>query len=104
MPWLRLKLEADKHRVEQIIQVLDECGALSVTVKNRGEQPQCQEQTDTAVFGHTTGLPARSRRTPMFAAIMQQIEQHTGTAPAYSADTLPDHDWELAWQAEYRPL
>ena len=104
MPWLQLKLEADKNRVEQIIQVLDECGALSVTVEDKGQHAQFQEQSDTAVFwthNRITGLfPANAD----VAAIMQQIEQHTGAAPAYSVDTLPDRDWELAWQAEYRPL
>jgi ribosomal protein L11 methyltransferase len=104
MPWLQLKLEADKNRVEQIIQVLDECGALSVTVEDKGQHAQFQEQSDTAVFwthNRITGLfPANAD----VAAIMQQIEQHTGAAPAYSVDTLPDRDWELVWQAEYRPL
>ncbi len=104
MPWLQLKLEADKNRVEQIIQVLDECGALSVTVEDKGQHAQFQEQSDTAVFwthNRITGLfPANAD----VAAIMQQIEQHTGAAPAYSADMLPDRDWELAWQAEYRPV
>ena len=104
MPWLQLKLEADKNRVEQIIQVLDECGALSVTVEDKGQHAQFQEQSDTAVFwthNRITGLfPANAD----VAAIMQQIEQHAGAAPAYSADMLPDRDWELAWQAEYRPV
>ena len=104
MPWLQLKLEADKNRVEQITQVLDECGALSVTVEDKGQHAQFQEQSDTAVFwahNRITGLfPANAD----VAGIMQQLEQHTGAAPAYSADTLPDRDWELAWQAEYRPV
>ncbi|TDJ66501.1 MAG: 50S ribosomal protein L11 methyltransferase [Proteobacteria bacterium] len=104
MPWLQLKLEADKNRVEQIIQVLDECGALSVTVEDKGQHAQFQEQSDTAVFwthNRITGLfPANAD----VAGSMQQLEQHTGAAPAYSADTLSDRDWELAWQAEYRPV
>lgn len=104
MPWLQLKLEADKNRAEQIIQVLDECGALSVTVEDKGQHAQFQEQSDTVAFwthNRITGLfPADAD----VAAIMQQIEQHTGASPAYSADTLPDRDWELAWQAAYRPV
>ena len=90
--------------MEQIIQVLDECGALSVTVEDKGQHAQSQEQSDTAVFSthnRITGLfPANAD----VAAIMQQIEQHAGAVPAYSADMLPDRDWELAWQAEYRPV
>lgn len=77
MPWLRLKLEADKHRVEQIIQVLDECGALSVTVKNRGEQPQCQEQTDTAVFW------AHNRITGSFSANADVRRHHATNRTTY---------------------
>ncbi len=104
MPWLQLKLEADENRVEQIIQVLDECGALSVPVEDKGQHAQFQEQSDIAVFWtpkRITGLfPANAD----VAAIMQQIGQHAGAAPAYSADMLPDRDWELAWQAEYRPV
>lgn len=104
MPWLQLKLEADNKRVEQIVQALDECGALSVTVEEKGDHAQFQEQTDTTVFwkhNHIVGLfPANAN----VGAIMQQIEQHIGASPAYSTNTLPDRDWELAWRSEYRPV
>jgi ribosomal protein L11 methyltransferase len=104
MPWLQLKLEADKNRVERIIQVLDECGALSVTVEDKGQQAQFQEQNDTTVFWMHNRITGLFSANADVAAIMQQIEQHTGASPAYRANTLPDRDWELAWQAEYRPV
>ena len=104
MPWLQLKLEADKNRVEQIIQVLDECGALSVTVEDKGAHAQFQEQSEAAVFWTHNRITGLFSANADVSAIMQQIEQHTGASPAYSTDTLPDRDWELAWQAEHRPL
>jgi ribosomal protein L11 methyltransferase len=104
MPWLQLKLEADKHQVEPILQVLNECGALSVTVEDKGEHAQFQEQADTAVFWTHNRITGLFSANANVAVIMQQIKQHTGAALAYSTNTLPDRDWGTAWQAEYRPL
>lgn len=104
MPWLKLKLEADKKCVEPVAQALEGCGAIAVTLEAAGNQMQFEVEPDRV------SLWARNRVTGLFPAnadvpaIVRQIELQAGASLAFNVEVIPDREWCKAWRQELKPM
>ncbi|MEE9559835.1 MAG: 50S ribosomal protein L11 methyltransferase [Acidiferrobacterales bacterium] len=104
MPWLKLELETDCNDVANVVQALEECGALAVTISDARDQALFEDDVDaTALWAHNrvSGLfPAGAD----IAALVQQLEQSTQTALAYRVEPLAERDWQSACTDSHGPL
>jgi ribosomal protein L11 methyltransferase len=104
MPWLKLELETDCNDVANVVQALEECGALAVTISDARDQALFQDDVDAAA------LWAHNRVSGLFpagadmAALVQQLEQSTQTALAYRVEPLAERDWQSACTDSHGPL
>lgn len=106
MPWLRLRLRTEKDQADAWSGALEECGAISVSLEDAGDEPLL------ACALEETPLWAQTRITALFESGTQAdavLTQLTGLlrlpqAPACEIDLLADQDWERAWMDRFQPL
>lgn len=99
MPWLKLKLEADKDRVEHVAHALEDCGALAVTVEDGGTEarfyvdpnagPAWTHNRVTGLFPANTDIAATVLLVEV-ACRRYRTRQHPGRTPdRVSASVAP---------------
>jgi ribosomal protein L11 methyltransferase len=116
MPWLQLSLVIDRDHAEQAEAVLEEAGALSVTLDDAADEPEAPD-AEPAAGGIWEPAPAaqplwrRLRITALFddddvgaaaadeaAAALAEVAL---TPP--SVANLDDRPWERVWLDEFKP-
>ena len=106
MPWLRLKISAGKNQAERFSDVLGECGAISVSLEDAGDEPllACALE-ETPLWSHTL-VNALFPADTDAAHVMEQLVRHLRLprAPAFSTEILDDQDWERAWMDRFQPI
>ena len=104
MPFQRLRYQADSVVAERISAVLEQCGAMAVTIENGGDDafyeaayPQTPAWRDlyvTGLFADDTAL----------SGVVEAVNNELGGDLAFRIDHLDDQDWERAWLDNFRPL
>ena len=106
MPWLQIRFPAVREQAQQLGDVLEECGAISVSIEHAGsgdawvesdwdETPVWQQSRVTGLFPEYTDVDA----------VRRQMKQMLGTEPPVpTTDLLADEDWASSWMAHYKPL
>ncbi len=106
MAWQQLHLMVDRARAEAVEAAVLECGALSVTLTDSGDDPVLEPGVGETPLWHgvrITGLFEDNRDREVIAV-------HLGRAlPALTAgdlqwETLEDQPWERAWMADFEAI
>jgi ribosomal protein L11 methyltransferase len=105
MPWLQLRWPASLDFAPRLSEVLEECGAISVSISGQDDEHLLQTATEeTSLWSHNwvTGLfPAGTDSAGVAACLHAQL----GTKlPEPVAQALSDEDWTESWKANYHPL
>ncbi len=106
MPWLKLILRTNQDDAASWSQALEECGAISVSLEDAGNEPLL------ACALEETPLWSQMWVSALFEAgtdpkhVCTQLAQilRLERAPAYTSDILADQDWERAWMDRFRPM
>lgn len=106
MPWLKLRLRADKERAQEFADALENLGALAVSLEDAGDEPQFDVgQHETAAWTDTwvTGLfPVDSSPQTLLDRLARDCA--LGAAPPHDVELVPDQDWARAWMEHFKPL
>lgn len=105
MAWLRIGFHAGHELAPQLAQVLEDCGAIAVSIEGADDERLLQagiEPTPLWRANIVTGLFPESTEEPIVCAAVRAtlgIE-----VPAQRTDTLADADWARAWMVRYKPI
>jgi ribosomal protein L11 methyltransferase len=106
MPWLRLKVRAGKDQAERFSDVLESCGAISVSLEDAGDEPllACAVE-ETPLWSHTLVNALFPADTDAAGVLEQLVHRlRLDRAPPYETETLDDQDWERAWMDRFQPI
>lgn len=105
MAWLQLSFDAHREHAERLSSLLEEVGALSVTLGDAGDEPQLEpgpgetplwsEVRVVALFGDDADSCA------LIARLMPELTDALGAAPRL--ERLEDQVWERVWLDTFRP-
>lgn len=106
MPWVKLKLLTEHEHAEKLAESFEECGAISVTLQDAGDEPVFETHWDqtplwsqvqiTALFPEHTDTDDILARTCASLGLAQ--------TPTHEIDLLGDEDWAHSWMTHYKPL
>jgi ribosomal protein L11 methyltransferase len=106
LPWNELSFELPANQVDEFEQAMFDCGALSVTLTDAGDQPLFEPAPQdmplwdgvrlTGLFdiGLDMGNIVRS--------VCQQL--HLLQPPPFRVDVLADREWSRVWMDNFRPM
>jgi len=106
MPWIQTHLTVDKAQAPLIELLLENLGALSITLGDAGDEPMLEPGPgETPLWSATrvTGLfsgdtDADALRTAINQALEQDISRHL------KVELLEDQDWERSWLDQFKPM
>jgi ribosomal protein L11 methyltransferase len=106
MPWLKLKLRANRDKAQALADALEEWGAISVTLEDAADQPLFETHWDRSPLWsevQVTGLFPEHTDTD---AILSRARECLGLPenPPHEIDLLGDEEWAHSWMAHYKPL
>jgi ribosomal protein L11 methyltransferase len=106
MPWLKLKLRADRTHAEALGEALEEAGAISVSLEDAADEPLLElaweaaptwtEMFVTALFPANTDVDALLDRLKTAGKVSEPVN--------YECDAVPDQDWERIWMDRWQPM
>lgn len=102
--WLKLELPATAGLVDDLSEVLAQCGAFAVSIEGNDTDALFEDQ------GCSPDFWSRSRVSGLFpayvdiAAVIKQIERCTGNTVAYRIEHVPDRPWHSAWRELCKPM
>lgn len=106
MPWLKLKLRVDQEHAQALAEVLEEWGAISVTLEDATNQSLFETPRDKNPLWslvRVTGLfPEHTDTDDVLARAREKL--NLPESPAHEIDLLGDEDWAHSWMAHYKPL
>lgn len=105
MPWLQLKLQSSRSKVDALEDAILAAGAASVTLQDNADQPILEPGVNETPLWDDIEL------TGLFDAEVD-IDKAIEIAQAYLGNSLPpfrweqleDKDWERAWMDNYKPI
>lgn len=105
MPWLQLKLTANRTDTAAIEDALMDCGAVSVTLEDNADQPILEPALgETPLWDQVriTGLFEAGIDTQATAG---KLQRHLGqTLHQLQWEQLEDKDWEREWMSNFHPI
>jgi ribosomal protein L11 methyltransferase len=105
MAWLRITIDSSTHDPEQLSELLDAAGAVSVTFEDGADQPILEPLPgETHLWSKTrvTGLfAADANAARILEALRRQLQDPLLRASVTEVD---DQDWERAWMDQFQPL
>jgi ribosomal protein L11 methyltransferase len=106
MPWLQLRLRTHKDKAESWSDALEQCGAISVSLEDAGDEPllACALE-ETPLWSHTrvTALFESDTQADAVLARLARLLRLPGP-PACEIEILADQDWERAWMDRFQPM
>ena len=106
MPWLQLILRTSQQHAEQLSELLSECGAASVTLRDAADQPLYEPPPGTTPLWEqieVIGLfEADQPIEPVIQAISDAVAPHP--PPAWKLEQLEDKDWQNEWIKHFKPM
>jgi ribosomal protein L11 methyltransferase len=106
MPWLKLRLRTGKDTAESWSDALEECGAISVSLEDAGDEPllacALEETPLWSQMWVTALFPSETKSADVLAQLAQILR--LPAKPEYEAEILADQDWERAWMDRFQPM
>lgn len=105
MPWLQLKLDADRDSAETLEDSLLALGAVAVTLEDNADQPLYEPGlNERPVWNRTRVTGLFDAATDMRAVLDDLGQQYPSPLPTHHIDLLEDKDWEREWMSHYQPI
>ena len=106
MPWLQLRLHTDKDKAESWSDALEQCGAISVSLEDAGDEPLLACAMEETPLWSQTWVIALFESWTQADSVLSQL---TGLLrlpgpPACEVEVLEDQDWERAWMDRFQPM
>ena len=108
MPWLQVTLATDRGRIPLIEAVLENLGALAVTLTDAGDEPQLEPAPGTTPLWGEVQVAAlfdpADPDTPTQEVIKAGIAAcnlHPGSEPIF--ESVEDQAWEHTWRDDFAP-
>lgn len=106
MPWIQLKINTTNQLAEQISDLLEESGAVSVTFQDTYDTPVFEPLPgETRLWGNTDviGLYEADTETAQLINFLQASQLFANTLN-YKIEQLEDKDWEREWMDNFHPM
>ncbi len=105
MPWLKLRLRADKERAQACADTLERLGALAVSLEDAGDEPQFDIGQSEPEAWNDTWVSGLFPIDTSAQTLLDQLAQDCAlTDPPYDVELVPDQDWERVWMDRFKPL
>ncbi len=105
MAWLRITIDSSSHDPEQLSELLDAAGAVSVTFEDGADQAILEPLPgETQMWSNTsvTGLFAADANTTLILDTLRS--DLSDPLLRTSVSQVDDQDWERAWMDQFQPL
>ena len=106
MPWLQLKLDTSPALAEQLSELLNEAGALAVTLQDAEDQPLYEPPPGTAPLWQHTRVIGLFPGDADLQVVVTGLQAALGrdALAGWHADPLEDQDWTRSWMDSFQPL
>jgi ribosomal protein L11 methyltransferase len=106
MPWLQLTLDLPATHAEAASTVLEDLGAISVTLTDAAGEIVIETHWQQAPLWSKVRLAALLPEDTDVAGVDEQLRQHLALEqpPGLTIERVDDRDWANAWKAQYQPL
>lgn len=105
MPWLQLKLDADRDSAESLEDALLELGAAAVTMEDNADQPLYEPGlNERPVWNRTRVTGLFDAGTEMGRVVEALTHSYPAPLPPHRVEILEDKDWEREWMSHYHPI
>ncbi|OBX02378.1 ribosomal protein L11 methyltransferase [Gallibacterium genomosp. 3] len=106
MAWLQIRLNSTNEQAEQLSDILEELGAVSVTFMDSKDTPIFEPLPgETRLWGNTDVMALFDAETEMQAIVEALFAEQAITAEtAYKIEQIEDKDWEREWMDNFHPL
>lgn len=106
MAWNQLTLYASQAIAEQLTELLESLGAVSVTLKEGGAEEILEPLPGETPLWCDTQVVGLFEQDYDIPAIVDSLKQQSGLVnfPQYIIEAVPDEDWERAWLKDFKPM
>lgn len=106
MPWIKLRLRADKVQAPAIADALENLGALAVSLEDAGDEPQFDLGQPAAAAWSDTWVSGLFPIEISPLGLLEQLARDAAldSLPPHDVEFVADQDWERSWMEHYRPL
>ncbi len=105
MSWCSLKFETTANDAMSLSDLLDEVGALSVTMESAGDRPLFEEPDENAGLWSEVRLTALFDHDTNINPVLKKLRDSLGRdLPPYTSSLLHDQDWSMAWRDQFKPI
>lgn len=107
MSWIQLKINSIASNAEPLSEILQQCGALSVTLLDRDDTPIFEPLPGkTPLWDNTCVCGLFDANTDIVTTVVAVLERHPLFAGhfAYHTEILQDKDWEREWMVNFHPM
>jgi ribosomal protein L11 methyltransferase len=105
MPWLQLSIEASKPEAERIAGIVEEAGALSVTLADAADEPQLEPGPGETPLWSLVKISALFEADPHGERVVAELARRLSTELGEEAriEPLADQVWERVWLDTFKP-
>ena len=106
MSWLQLELETNQAHAEKLSMLLEEFGAVAVSLMASSDEAVFEESVKENTLWHKTKLTALLDTKCNIDSVISQLHQHFGSDAIYRYKTkfLEDKDWVDEFESKYQPI
>jgi ribosomal protein L11 methyltransferase len=104
--WLEAHLTVDKSRAPLIELLVDNLGAVAITLGDAGDEPMLEPGPGKTPLWQATRITGLFEGDTDVDALRSQINQalNTDSSRSLTLERLEDRDWERAWMDEFHPM
>lgn len=105
MPWLQLRINAEKGAALRVSEALSDAGAVAVTLQDAGDEPHYEPLPGEAPLWSSTQLIGLFAADTHVEDLLARLRETTGIADLGTGHTewIEDENWERAWMDRFQP-
>lgn len=106
MSWIQLIFHSNQELAPRIENLLEEAGALSVTMADDADQPILEPELGTTPLWNNTRITGLFESGPDLESLARQLisKLDTDTQPDWEVQELEEQDWTRAWMDRFEPM
>ena len=104
MRWLQFELETNQAYAEELSVLLEEFGAISISLTASSDEPIFDEGVEDNALWHKTKLTALLNPKCNIDSLLLQLNQCLGSDAVQKIKFLKDKDWIHEFKSKYQPI
>lgn len=104
MAWLLLQLETCPEEAEALEVLLEEAGAVAITMEDSADQPLLEPGVGETPLWRRTRLTAMYPAGTDMETVLQALPAGLLSPSGYRVEILEERAWEREWMRHYRPM